>query len=294
MSICKICGAENHKGILNCLECGWDLNKYILSPYGLAQERKSKLKWAKDLWTKNDKNEYEIKILQQEIEALKSKFKTLRQEKREIESTLKQEIKDLNSKIETLTQEKQKIESNRYQKVDLYNERKNIDFPQLEEFLKKKKWEEADKETHYLILEIYNTHKIGYIRKKDFLDRFAPLPYLKKIDELWFEYSEEMFGFKIQWSIYKDKLSQHRFSYLNNEPEAHSFNEFEQQVGWRCKRDYPISYKEIIEQILNGKGKRGQLPILRVGEGDTHERIRIHNFLKIFGSSAYYNCQIAE
>ena len=73
----------------------------------------------------------------------------------------------------------------------------------------------------------------------------------------------------------------------NDKSEYCYVSEFEQQVGWRCKINHPISYKEIIEQILNGKGKIGQLPILRVGGGTTNRRCRIHNFLKIFGSSAY-------
>ena len=76
-------------------------------------------------------------------------------------------------------------------------------FCQLEEFLKYKKWSDADEETgwiffQFLTFENYPDFKRLYLKiDKDILE---------KIDQLWLKYSQGKFGFSVQTDIYHNLL----------------------------------------------------------------------------------------
>jgi hypothetical protein len=77
-----------------------------------------------------------------------------------------------------------------------------VDYTQLEQLLAAQKWEEADEETVNLMLKITNRENPGWL-DLDSLTNF-PCDYLKTIDRLWLESSNERFGFSVQKRVFQE------------------------------------------------------------------------------------------
>lgn len=76
----------------------------------------------------------------------------------------------------------------------------NIDFSTLEDLLKNKKWEEANKETNKLVFPKFHVSKLPPFSEEDINNISIGL--LVKIDELWVLNSEGRFGFSVQKKIW--------------------------------------------------------------------------------------------
>lgn len=74
-------------------------------------------------------------------------------------------------------------------------------FKDLEDYLRKKKWIEADEETAWIFYQIMIINEYG-----DFIQLYEKISCdtLKKIDQLWLKYSDECFGFSIQSKIFNE------------------------------------------------------------------------------------------
>ncbi|SKB14570.1 Genome sequencing data, contig C297 [Planktothrix sp. PCC 11201] len=133
---------------------------------------------------------------------------------------------------------------------------KGINYRQLEQFLKARKWKEADEETANKMLEVAGRTKEGWLRVED-IDNFS-CEDLRTIDQLWVKYSNGRFGFSVQKRIYQS-LGGTR-SYEDKVWEA-----FGDQVGWRVGGSW-LYYEDL---KFNQTAPVGYLPFLsgRLGVG---------------------------
>ncbi|MBE9040018.1 GUN4 domain-containing protein [Oscillatoriales cyanobacterium LEGE 11467] len=76
------------------------------------------------------------------------------------------------------------------------------EYGKLRDYLEKKKYEEADRETWRLMLQIVGARKRGYFELEDF--EMFPSTALQTIDRLWIDLSEGRFGFSVQKQIYQE------------------------------------------------------------------------------------------
>ena len=112
-----------------------------------------------------------------------------------------------------------RIEANQSQKSTSLNLNSSMGlmrYSKLKVLLLKKKWQEADEETWYLLRKSINRPYSKYLAVGH-IDKI-PAEDLYKIDELWSHYSKKRFGFTIQSLIYEDT--------------AGDYPKFCQEVGW--------------------------------------------------------------
>ncbi|MDY6938057.1 MAG: GUN4 domain-containing protein [Cyanobacteriota bacterium] len=76
------------------------------------------------------------------------------------------------------------------------------EYAKLREFLDRQKYEEADRETKRLMLQIVGARKRGYFELADF--ETFPSSALQTIDRLWIDRSNGQFGFSVQKRIYQE------------------------------------------------------------------------------------------
>ncbi|MEM1280869.1 MAG: GUN4 domain-containing protein [Cyanobacteria bacterium P01_H01_bin.152] len=84
--------------------------------------------------------------------------------------------------------------------IELKSE-KGVDYRELQQLLKAKKWREADLETWHRMLEAVGRNKNEYIRIEEL--RNFPCADLKTIDALWKWHSGGKFGFSVQKAIWE-------------------------------------------------------------------------------------------
>ena len=109
---------------------------------------------------------------------------------------------------------------------DLSSE-KGIDYSKLRDLLKAQNWKEADQETYTIMQELAETtEKLGF-QIQD-INRL-PNREISSINNLWVKFSDEVFGFSIQKSIY--------------EREGKDFTKFAEKVGWK-KKEWPFWNEE--------------------------------------------------
>ncbi|MEA5536755.1 serine/threonine-protein kinase [Crocosphaera sp. XPORK-15E] len=125
----------------------------------------------------------------------------------------------------------------------------NIDYNNLQGFLTIGNLKEADKETARLMLKIADREKAGWLDKihVENLD----CQELKIIDQLWFEISNERFGFSIQKKMYENLGG-------NQEYSSQIWRDFGDKVGWRNNNNW-LSYKDL---NFNLWAPQGHLPML--------------------------------
>lgn len=140
---------------------------------------------------------------------------------------------------------------------------KNIFYADLENLLKNKEWEAADKLTSKIIWEIANTSQAPSFRAED--SRNFPCQDLRKMDELWTKYSDRRFGFSVQNSIWRG---------VNGD-----IIEFMSRVGWgRLDTDAEGNRTLVFLSTTNFSRdalREGQLPWLVTWQGSDGTRDRI-------------------
>jgi hypothetical protein len=125
---------------------------------------------------------------------------------------------------------------------DLASE-KNLDYTELREYLKAKKFAAADKETARNILYLTNREKSSLIKDKD-LDKI-PCKDIRTIDQLWLSASKGNFGFSVQKEIWIKICEGGDFQ---NE---RTWKQFINRVEWNP--NFEITFGE--------NGNRGHLPL---------------------------------
>ncbi len=131
-------------------------------------------------------------------------------------------------------------------KIELKSE-VGVDYSKLKELLGQKKWKEADKETHKIMLKVANQEIRGYLDDGD-IKKF-PSADLRTIDQLWVKYSNGKFGFSVQREIYLNCGAQLDEKY----PGDKIWYKFSEQIGWRKNGKF-INYDEITFDASTPKG----------------------------------------
>lgn len=101
----------------------------------------------------------------------------------------------------------------------------DVDYTQLQNLLKARRWGEADKETNLIMLKVAGEKKAA-LRSSDI--KRVPCSVLRTIDQLWMEYSNSHFGFTAQVNIWSQIDS--------NSDKA--FRIFADKVGWRIGKTW--------------------------------------------------------
>jgi len=104
---------------------------------------------------------------------------------------------------------------------------RNFEFIQLQNLLLASKWEQADKKTSTIMLNICDKQQIGYLTVSD-INQF-PCEYLFQIEQLWKVHSNGHFGFSVQRRIWRS------FAGGSSNPDWHAWCRFGKSVGWYVK-----------------------------------------------------------
>jgi hypothetical protein len=124
-----------------------------------------------------------------------------------------------------------------------------MDYSQLENFLKAKKWQEADQATRNLMLKIAGRQKEGWLDVKSIGD--FPCEDLAKINQLWLKYSQGKFAFTVQKSIWDPEVG-------NTEDINDVYSIFADRVGWRVNNNW-LKYEEYNFTLDAPKGHLPQM-----------------------------------
>lgn len=123
-------------------------------------------------------------------------------------------------------------------------------YPDLEEWLASKSWEEANGYTFKLIRD---AHPSGEGVTKAAIDQF-PCQNLKDIDQLWVHYSKGAFGFSIQKKILES--AGHKLVALDPQNAINAYHRLALQVGWKNSN----VWKNVPDFRLGLDAPRGHLP----------------------------------
>lgn len=93
---------------------------------------------------------------------------------------------------------------------------------QLEKYLQRQQWREADEETAFIFYQVMVLAELENVRK---LLRKFPSETLNQIDELWVTYSNGYFGFSVQKALLKSLEAK-------SEYDQKTWDEFLKTVGW--------------------------------------------------------------
>ena len=126
----------------------------------------------------------------------------------------------------------------------------------LKHLLKNQQWQEADRETIEIFLDLTKRKKYGSLRNRDIAN--IPILDLLKIDLLWLEASHNHFGIAIQRDIWQKKLNLELApkQFKNSE----NLRDFGRLLGW-YKDDELLKYRNHYQFSL--AAPQGHLPSLR-------------------------------
>lgn len=125
---------------------------------------------------------------------------------------------------------------------------KSFDSLQLEKFLEENKWQEADRETNNLILEIVNRKEQGHLDDNAITQLSCEC--LQIIDRLWTQYSTGRFGFSIQNKIYREVGGKDNFDRI-------TYTKLAELVGWYKNGKW-------LDRIYSLDAPSGHLPFLHI------------------------------
>ena len=147
-------------------------------------------------------------------------------------------------------------------------------YAELDNLLKNKKWEAADRLTSKLMVYIANREKEQYL-DYDNINRFS-CGELQKIDQRWVDNSNKRFGFSVQKKIWKqtgNRLGIKREDWTTKDEE--NYYKFAAAVGWynfgdnetgtlgsqgQRRGDMVVTYEELLKRIESNPKIRGSLP----------------------------------
>ncbi|GCL46814.1 serine/threonine protein kinase [Microcystis aeruginosa NIES-3787] len=144
---------------------------------------------------------------------------------------------------------------------------KGIDYRNLEDLLKQKRWKEADEETANLVRKATNRVK-DWLRDED-IQKF-PCEDLRTIDQLWVDYSNGKFGFSVQGQIYREIGGMEEYNERN-------WDIFGSLVGWQKNNSW--NWQDI---NYSWQAPQGHLPLIRYGYKGEGSYIIYHLTSRIF------------
>ncbi|MCA2752684.1 MULTISPECIES: GUN4 domain-containing protein, partial [unclassified Microcystis] len=144
---------------------------------------------------------------------------------------------------------------------------KGIDYRNLEDLLKQKRWKEADEETANLVRKVTNRVK-DWLRDED-IQKF-PCEDLRTIDQLWVKYSGGHFGFSVQGQIYREIGGMEEYNERN-------WDIFGSLVGWQKNNSW--NWQDI---NYSWQAPQGHLPLIRYGYKGEGSYIIYHLTSRIF------------
>jgi serine/threonine protein kinase len=141
---------------------------------------------------------------------------------------------------------------------------------QLQELLSLGQWQESDRLTNKIILELADKHKIAELTADD-IDNIACDVWIS-IDQAWMEFSNQHFGWSTQKQIWKSiggRLIYEESTYWEF---ANIYEKFSDRVGWRRPRWLnlglsPKVWRKYENLIFAIAAPRGHLPSLFFWEG---------------------------
>ncbi len=141
---------------------------------------------------------------------------------------------------------------------------------QLQELLSLGQWQESDRLTNKIILELADKHKIAELTADD-IDNIACDVWMA-IDQAWMEFSNQHFGWSTQKQIWKSiggRLIYEESTYWEF---ANIYEKFSDRVGWRRPRWLnlglsPKVWRKYENLIFAIAAPRGHLPSLFFWEG---------------------------
>ncbi|MFK0735608.1 MAG: GUN4 domain-containing protein [Gloeotrichia echinulata GP01] len=145
----------------------------------------------------------------------------------------------------------------------------------LKNYLTNKQWEQADKETLKIILQLANqNHQTSYLTPKS-IDALIQndnsqnkKQCIKEIDKLWYDNSNCCFGFKIQKQIYEKFDKNFDIFALNVGWKKHPEDWWISVLSWRTRN-------EVYSQITNQSLIRGCLPFLIYTDVNTNSGVKM-------------------
>jgi hypothetical protein len=131
--------------------------------------------------------------------------------------------------------EAKRVEPGVVKEIEVLNQQVKTDrYSQLDQLLKAQKWEEADRETARIMLEVAGQTERGWLEPDD-LENF-PCEDLLAIDRLWVAASQGHFGFSVQKQIWQDCGSPMG--------PGKDWDRFCDRVGWKVKGAY-VDYRNL-------------------------------------------------
>lgn len=145
----------------------------------------------------------------------------------------------------------------------------SIDYSQLEEYLKNDKWRQADRETGSIIRNMCSW--TGYDINNYSITKL-PRNEIRKIDRLWYKYSNGKFGFKVQKQIYEQL--------------GKDIEKFGTKVNWRGEPgwfDGAFSWHLYHQVVFNVNSVEGHLPAfwLDIAPGLSMRQGKVKNSLGV-------------
>ena len=129
-----------------------------------------------------------------------------------------------------------------------------IDYRELDQLLKFRHWQDADIETARLMLRAAKCETKGWMWEED-IERF-PCEDLRKINQLWLQYSERYFGLSVQKEIYQTLGGTSKYN-------QKIWQQFCERIGWR-QENSSVS-NSVINYDLNSPS--GHFPVLETISG---------------------------
>ena len=124
---------------------------------------------------------------------------------------------------------------------------KSIDYTQLRDLLKAKKWKEADQETYRVMIQAVDGQEGDWFNSSKLVN--FPRIDLKTINSLWVKYSNGKFGFSVQKQIWQECGNPTNY--------GENWERFGDRVGWRVNSKWVTSYSNI---RFDAEATRGHLP----------------------------------
>jgi GUN4-like len=110
-------------------------------------------------------------------------------------------------------------------------------YKHLEYFLQNKQWEKADLETLYLTLYVTGRTTSSWRLKREEIQEI-PCEDLRKLDQLWINYSNGRFGFSKQRDIYLSVGG-----HVGSQHKREAWEKFGSRVGWKHSEGWITSNK---------------------------------------------------
>jgi serine/threonine protein kinase len=141
---------------------------------------------------------------------------------------------------------------------------------QLQELLSLGQWQESDRLTNKIILELADKHKIAELTADD-IDNIACDIWIA-IDQAWMEFSNQHFGWSTQKQIWKSLGGRLIYEESTYWEFANIYEKFSDRVGWRRPRWLnlglsPKVWRKYENLIFAIASPRGHLPSLFFWEG---------------------------